>query len=312
MVQVFMDHKNLEYFMTTKVLNRRQACWAQELASVDFKIFYRKGTSNGKPDALSRRPEYCPEKGGGGDQPIQTVLNEKHFGTISAISTGGEGTVVCCSTVQLAYLATSVSKWTKEFEQEIREAGQQDAAYYQALEELGGSTQKTEGKERILELQDGLLYHKGLLWVPENAQNVILHTKHNSPVARHFRQDTMIELIRWNFWWPNMDQEIIEYIRSCLECQKDKATCYKPYGLLSPLELPYAPWTSITMDFITDLPLSKDCDQLWVIIDRFMKMAHFIPLKKDQKTAEHLVRIFACKIWRFHGIPTDIISDRDS
>jgi hypothetical protein len=66
------------------------------------------------------------------------------------------------------------------------------------------------------------------------------------------------------------------------------------------------------MDFITDLPLSEDCDQLWVIIDRFTKMAHFIPLKKDPKTAEHLVRIFARDIWRFHGIPTDIISDCDS
>jgi hypothetical protein len=109
-----------------------------------------------------------------------------------------------------------------------------------------------------------------------------------------------------------MDQEIIEYIRSCLECQKDKATCHRPYGLLLPLELPYAPWTSIAMDFITDLPLSEDCDQLWVIVDRFTKMAHFIPLKKDQKTVEHLVRIFAREIWRFHGIPTDIISDHDS
>jgi hypothetical protein len=87
-VQVFTDHKNLEYFMTTKVLNRRQACWAQELDSMDFKMFYRKGTSNSKPDALSRCSEYCPEKGGGGDQPIQTVLNEKHFGTISVISIG--------------------------------------------------------------------------------------------------------------------------------------------------------------------------------------------------------------------------------
>jgi hypothetical protein len=66
------------------------------------------------------------------------------------------------------------------------------------------------------------------------------------------------------------------------------------------------------MDFITDLPLSEDCNQLWVIIDRFTKMAHFILLKKDQKTAEYLVRIFACKIWRFNGIPTDIISDCDS
>jgi hypothetical protein len=190
-----MDHKNLEYFMMTKVLNRRQACWAQELAGVDFKIYYRKGRSNGKPDTLSRCPEYHPEKGGGGDQPVQTVLNEKHFGTISAISTGGEGTVFCCSAVQLTYLATSVSKWTKEFEQEIREAGQQDTAYYQALEELSSSMQRTEGKERILELQNGLLYRKGLLWVPENARNTILHTEHNSLVARYFGQDKMIELI---------------------------------------------------------------------------------------------------------------------
>jgi hypothetical protein len=82
--------------------------------------------------------------------------------------------------------------------------------------------------------------------------------------------------------------------------------------LLSLLELPYAPWISIAMDFITDLPLSEDCDQLWVIVDRFTKMAHFILLKKDQKTAEHLVKIFAHEIWRFHGILTDIILDRDS
>jgi hypothetical protein len=140
------------------------------------------------------------KRGGGGDQLIQTVLNEKHFITILAISTGGEGTVFHCSAVQLAYLATSVSKWTKEFEEEISQVGQQDTAYYQALEELSGSMQRIEGKERILELQDGLLYYKGLLWVPENTQNAILYTKYNNPVAGHFSQDKMIELIQWNFW----------------------------------------------------------------------------------------------------------------
>jgi hypothetical protein len=141
---------------------------------------------------------------------------------------------------------------------------------------------------------------------------MILYTEYNSPVARHFGPDKMIKLIQCNFWWPKIDQEIIEYIRSCLECQKDKVICYKPYSLLSPLELPYAPWTSIAMDFITDLPLSKDCDQLWVIIDRFTMMPHFIPLKKEQKTAEYFVKIFTHELWRFHGILTDIILDHDS
>jgi hypothetical protein len=130
---------------------------------MDFKIFYRKGTSNGKPDALSRHPEYRPEKGGGGDQQMQTVLSEKHFDTISAISTGGEGMVFCYSAIQLEYLATSLTKWTKEFEQDIRQAGKEDIAYQLAIKDVSGSTQKTQGNEEILQLEDGFLYRKGLL-----------------------------------------------------------------------------------------------------------------------------------------------------
>jgi hypothetical protein len=78
-VMVYSDHQNLEYFTTTKVLNRRQARWAQELAAYDFKIGYRPGSQNGKPDALSRRSEYRPEKGGSEDQPITMILSPKKF-----------------------------------------------------------------------------------------------------------------------------------------------------------------------------------------------------------------------------------------
>jgi len=78
-VQVYTDHQNLEYFTTTKVLNRRQARWAQELAGIDFRIYYRLGTQNGKPDTLSRCSEYCPEKGGVENQPITSVLRKNHF-----------------------------------------------------------------------------------------------------------------------------------------------------------------------------------------------------------------------------------------
>jgi cytochrome b len=212
----------------------------------------------------------------------------------------------------LEYLSTLLTKWTKEFEQEVRQAGKEDTAYQQAMEDLSRSMQKTEGKEELLQLQDRLLYCKGLLWVPENSGNVILHTEHDSRVAGHFGQDKRIELIRHNFWLPKMDQQIIDYVRSCLQCQKDKAARHKPYGLLLALELPYALWTSIAMAVIMDLPLSEDCNQLRVIVVRFTKMANFIPLRRDQKKAAHLVKIFAREIWRFHGIPTDIISDRDS
>ena len=76
-VQVFSDHQNLEYFTTTKVLNRRQARWAQELAGINFRIYYRPGSQNGKPDTLSWRSEYRPEKGGGRKPADNDSFREK-------------------------------------------------------------------------------------------------------------------------------------------------------------------------------------------------------------------------------------------
>jgi len=125
-------------------------------------------------------------------------------------------------------------------------------------------------------------------------------------------QDKTIELIRRNFWWPKMNERIIDFVQSCPECQQNKATRHHPYGLSSPLELPYPPWQSIAMDFITELPLSEGHDQLLVVIDRFTKMAHYIPLRKDGKTAADLAITFAREVWKHHGLPTDIVSDRDS
>jgi hypothetical protein len=78
-ISVFTDHKNLENFMTTKILNPKQACWTQELAGYDFKIFYLPGSANEKPDALSRHSEYHPKRGGSSaeentNQSIHRVL----------------------------------------------------------------------------------------------------------------------------------------------------------------------------------------------------------------------------------------------
>jgi len=66
------------------------------------------------------------------------------------------------------------------------------------------------------------------------------------------------------------------------------------------------------MDFITDLPLSDRHDSIWVIVDRFTKMAHFVPLKSDAKKAPNLARIFLREVWSLHGLPSTIVSDRDT
>jgi len=117
---VFSDHQNLEYFTTTKVLNRRQARWAQELAGIDFRIYYRPGTQNGKPDALSRCSEYRPEMGGVENQPITTVLGEKHFRNLEA----RRGSSFIASSARMASLPER--KWSPAFREKIQKAAEKD------------------------------------------------------------------------------------------------------------------------------------------------------------------------------------------
>jgi len=233
-VQVFSDHHNLEYFTTTKVLNRRQARWAQELAGIDFKIYYRPGTQNGKPDALSRRSEYRPEKGGVETQPVTTVLGKSHFEERLTQS-------FICSSARLGSLPER--RWTEEFLTEVRKEGKKDEAYEQAMkqEAVTGNPSPKDRKAREWNWENNLLYRQNLLWVPKGLVQKVMESEHDTKVAGHMGQYKTIELIRRNFWWPKMNERIIDFVRSCPECQQNKASRHQPYGLSSPLELPYAP-----------------------------------------------------------------------
>ena len=276
-VQVLSNHQNLEYSTTTKVLNRRQARWAQELAGIDFRIYYRPGSQNGKPDALSRRLEYHLEKGGAENQPITTVIQTKQFTEPSQQERSFIG-----SSARLASLPEQ--RWLQEFEMAVRKGVEEDPSYQQVRKEeaaLPKEQERNQGTRKVVKVRDGLLYKKGMLWVPEKLIQGILESEHDTKVTRYMGQKKTIELVRRNFWWPTMNEHIIDFVRSCRECQKNKAARHQPYGLSSLLELLYTPWQSIAMDFIMELPMSEECDQLWVIIDRFTKMAHFLPLKKD-------------------------------
>jgi len=125
-VQVYSDNQNLEYFTTTKVLNCRQVRWALELAGIDFRIYYWPGSRNGKPDALSRRSKYRPEKGVSENQPIMTVLNKEHFAEQQTMDER-RGRTFICSSVRLASIPPR--KWSEGFPAKIKEKGKTDKEY---------------------------------------------------------------------------------------------------------------------------------------------------------------------------------------
>ena len=76
-----------------------------------------------------------------------------------------------------------------------------------------------------------------------------------------------------------------------------------------PNEAPKKPWTYITADFITKLPLAQGYDAILVVCNRLTKMAHFVPTT-EKTSAEGLARLFRDHVWKLHGLPESIISDR--
>ena len=121
----------------------------------------------------------------------------------------------------------------------------------------------------------------------------------------------MLTMLRKDYSWPNMKNEVVEYIARCIECQQVKADHRHPVGILQPLPIPDWKWEIISLDFITGLPKNKkQNDYVMVVVDKLSKETHFIPVKTTYKAA-NIVDIFMKEIFRLHGIPKVIISNRD-
>ncbi|KAI3808009.1 hypothetical protein L1987_23949 [Smallanthus sonchifolius] len=161
---------------------------------------------------------------------------------------------------------------------------------------------------------NGLLYFLDRIWVPNrNDLRAFLMTEaHKSWYYVHPGADKMYHNLRPQYWWPGMKKDIALYVAKCLTCSKVKAEHQRPSGLLEQPEIPVWKWENLAMDFITKLPrTSSGYDSIWVIIDRLTKSAHFLPIREDYRV-EKLARIYIDEIVSRHGVPLNIISDRDA
>jgi hypothetical protein len=116
--------------------------------------------------------------------------------------------------------------------------------------------------------------------------------------------------LKSRYWWYEMKRVVAEYVALCDNYQRVKAERQKPVGLLQPLKTPQCKWEEISMDFIIGLPTTQSSyDSIWVIVDRFSKVAHFIPVKTTYKGAK-LAKLYIARIVCLHGVPKKIVSDR--
>jgi len=112
------------------------------------------------------------------------------------------------------------------------------------------------------------------------------------------------------FFWAGMKSGVHEYVRACSVCQQAKPDRARYPGLLQPLPVPSSAWEMVSLDFVEGLPRSGNSDTILVVVDKYSKFAHFIPLRHPF-TALSVAKAFLDHVYKLHGLPSSLVSDRD-
>jgi len=194
--------------------------------------------------------------------------------------------------------------------EEVRKSKVKDNEVVKAVEEMKQAGVKMLRDKEWKEV-DGIMYKEGKVYVlkDEKLRAEIIRLHHDMPIGGHGGQWKTVELVTRNFWWPGVTKEVKRYVEGCSACQRNKNRTDQPAGKLMPNSIPEKPWTHISADFITKLPLAQGYDSILVVVDRLTKMVYFIPTT-EKTSAEGLARLFRDNVWKLHSLPESIISDR--
>src|SRR5258706_425631 len=298
-IHTVMDHKNLEYFTTTKKLTRWQARWSEFLSQFNLSICFRPGRLGAKPDTLTRRPDVYSESAvtDCNRRPVLTPqqLERPHL-------------AICLGTVEEAEQSLSEDLDHGTLVTDITRAAESDHLAQELQSKL-----ETSDSPWGWEWSEGQLRFQGRLYVPNQE---ILHLQvicnhHNHPAAGHFGEARTSKLICHSFHWPGLRRMVKDYVASCAMCAHAKSVRHKPYGKLKQLPIPSRPWSSISMDFIEQLPASENFSAILVVVDCLTKQAIFIP-SHDTVNAPQVAQLFLTHVFSKHRVPSHITLDQGS
>jgi hypothetical protein len=161
-------------------------------------------------------------------------------------------------------------------------------------------------------LENSILRYKTKLYIglTSNLRQQLLDSFHTSALGGHSGERATLKRLQLIFYWPKMQQMVKEYVQQCPVCQKNKSENIPYPGLLAPLHVPDMAWSHISMDFVEGLPKSQGKNVILVVVDRFTKYAHFIAISHPY-TAQDVVDTYINNVFKLHGLPRVIVTDRD-
>ena len=266
--EVWIDHKNLEYFIKAQKLNQKQVQWALYLSRFDFTLKYIPGTKIEKVDGLSRQSNW--KVGVENDNNNQVFIKDCWL----------------CSTQKVVIEGPEVDILEK-----IKKARSKDEEIVRVVEEMKKAGVKIlQGNEQ--QIEEDLVLQKGKIYVLKDgefrAEIIWLHY-----VAGHRSRWKMTKLVTRNYWWPGVMimRDIGRYVKGCNMCQRMKNRMEEVAGKLKLSKVPEKLWTYLTVDFITKLPLVARKDTILVVCNRLSKMMHFVTTTEGI-LVERLARLF--------------------
>lgn len=161
-------------------------------------------------------------------------------------------------------------------------------------------------------MDKGLIKHHDKIWIGNNSatQTKLINAFHSSAIGGHSGVAATYQRLKRLFSWKGLKQDVDNFVKQCQVCQQAKHPHTHPAGLLQPLPIPTEVWQDISMDFVEGLPKSDGYSVILVVVDRFTKYAHFIPLKHPY-TAQIIARVVLDNIVKLHGLPKTVVTDRD-
>ena len=193
----------------------------------------------------------------------------------------------------------------------IKWASLREAEVIEGLKNINKTAPKalTDGTA-MWEEDDGFVYYKGRLYVPNDCQlhKDIVKSCHDTLTGGHPGKTRTIELVSCYYWWPCMAGFISAYVEGCDKCQHYRKDIH-PKVQVQPQEISEGPWQIVGVNLVGPLPLSKGKDMIFNVVDHYMKQIHLFPVT-SQILADGVASIYFEQVFPLHGIPKKIISNR--